>query len=272
MQGRLSPMIKERIQAFPWHYWQEEFGIASAHGIGIMEWTLDQERLYDNPLMTETGRRTIASLTSTYGLRVPSVTCDCVMQAPFYKASGRAHDKLLRDLTAIVQACKQMSIHIVVIPLVDEGRVDQEKQARTLRNGLKSLRDICRQSPIIVCFETDFDPHRTMTFIEEYERDLFGINYDIGNSASLGYDAEEEIKCYGRRIVNVHVKDRVRGGATVPLGKGDADIPAVLQQLTQVGYQGNYILQAARARDGDHVGALMTYRAQVSGWLAPLRV
>ena len=52
MQGRLSPLIDGRIQVFPWSCWQEEFMIAERHGFRLMEWTLDQHRLYENPLLT----------------------------------------------------------------------------------------------------------------------------------------------------------------------------------------------------------------------------
>ena len=59
LQGRLSPLVNGKIQAFPWDYWQQEFKIASTNGFRIMEWTLDQDRLYDNPLMTTEGQQEI---------------------------------------------------------------------------------------------------------------------------------------------------------------------------------------------------------------------
>ena len=56
MQGRLSPLIGGRIQAFPWPYWEDEFALGQGLGLSCMEWTLDRERIYENPLMTEAGR------------------------------------------------------------------------------------------------------------------------------------------------------------------------------------------------------------------------
>jgi hexulose-6-phosphate isomerase len=66
------------------------------------------------------------------------------------------------------------------------------------------------------------------------------------------------------RIVNVHVKDRLRGGGTVPLGDGAAQLGAVFELLRRAGYAGDYILQTARAADGDHAGALARYRDLVA--------
>ena len=55
MQGRLCERVHGKIQAFPWRDWENEFPAAAAIDLHLMEWTLDQERLYENPLMTADG-------------------------------------------------------------------------------------------------------------------------------------------------------------------------------------------------------------------------
>ena len=59
MQGRLSSMIGNKIQAFPSKNWFKEFKIAKSIGISLMEWTIDLKKLYKNPLLTESGRNKI---------------------------------------------------------------------------------------------------------------------------------------------------------------------------------------------------------------------
>ena len=49
MQGRLSPMLNNKIQAFPWDNWENEIVEASRNNFSLMEWTLDDERLFENP-------------------------------------------------------------------------------------------------------------------------------------------------------------------------------------------------------------------------------
>ena len=90
----------------------------------------------------------------------------------------------------------------------------------------------------------------------------------MGNSAALGYDIAEELAAFGDRIHNVHVKDRLLGGTTVPLGTGAAELSRVVQSLVHMGYAGNYIMQTARAADGDHARALASYKEMIAGWLA----
>src|SRR5215213_6217684 len=98
MQGRLSPLVDGKIQAFPWAHWEQEFASAAKIGLPLVEWTLDQDRLRENPLMTEGGRARIRELTGSSGIRVESVTGDCFMQAPFFKARGEIRQALLGDL------------------------------------------------------------------------------------------------------------------------------------------------------------------------------
>jgi L-ribulose-5-phosphate 3-epimerase len=65
----------------------------------------------------------------------------------------------------------------------------------------------------------------------------------------------------------VHVKDRLRGGTTVPLGAGAAELAKVIRLIETSGYRGQYILQTARAADGDHSGALARYRDMTVRWI-----
>lgn len=139
MQGRLCDRVDGKIQAFPWFNWEKEFPVAQQLGIPLMEWTLDQERLYENPLMTASGRQRIRELSSRHGVRVLSLTGDCFMQAPFFKASGAVREGLLRDLHAIVDACVDLGLRYLLIPLVDNGSLTSADEESALLEGLLPL-------------------------------------------------------------------------------------------------------------------------------------
>lgn len=266
MQGRLSPQVNGKIQAFPWTHWQNEFATAQTNSFGFMEWTLDQERLYENPLMMAAGREEIRALMQRHKVQVLSLTGDCFMQAPFYKVDGVIRKALLVDFGRVVDACADVGIRYVVVPLVDNGRLENVAQEEALITGLREIEPHLRDGMKII-FESDFPPARLRDFIGRLPALHYGINYDIGNSAALGFNPDEEITAYGTRIDNVHVKDRVLGGTTVPLGSGNADFSTVFRALKRTGYRGHFILQTARAADGDHVGALRRYRDMVVSWL-----
>jgi len=266
MQGRLSPLVGRRIQAFPWNCWQDEFAAAEQHEFQLMEWTLDQDRLYENPLMTEAGLLEIIKLKRQHGLAVPSLTGDCFLQAPFWKLAME-RDALLRDLRAIIHAAATIGISLILMPLVDAGRLENSTQENELRVGLASVERDLEEQGVRITFESDFSPERLALFIDGFDPKYYGLTFDIGNSASLGYNFEDEIAAYGPRIVNVHVKDRLLSGTTVPLGTGNAKLPETIAALEHAGYRGNYILQTARAADGDHAEMLHHYKSMVENWL-----
>jgi L-ribulose-5-phosphate 3-epimerase len=267
MQGRLSPLVNDRIQAFPWENWKNEFPAAQRIDIHLMEWTLDQERLYENPLLTEAGQAAIRALCREHSLIIPSLTGDCFMQAPFWKAQGAKRIALERDFVEVSKGCAAVGISMLVVPLVDNGRLESAHQEEALVCFMESQADFFAANRLKVVFESDYVPQDLARFISRLNPLLFGINYDIGNSAALGFSPLEEFEAYGQRVINVHVKDRMLGGTTVPLGAGSANFEAVFAELADVNYQGNFILQTARAVDGNHDDSLCKYRDMTIDWL-----
>jgi len=267
MQGRLCERVDGMIQAFPWSDWEKEFPAAAAIDLHLMEWTLDQDRLYENPLMTADGQERIRELCLQYDVSIPSLTGDCFMQAPFWKTNGEARNGLQSDFLAIGRACAAVGIRMVVVPLVDNGRLETAEQENDLVDFLLAHQLFLAEHQLQVIFESDFKPHELARFIARLPAEHFGINYDIGNSAALGFNPADECSAYGARVVNVHVKDRVLGGTTVPLKTGSADFDAAFAALALQDYQGNFILQTARAAEGNHSEVLCSYREMTQQWM-----
>jgi len=267
MQGRLCERVDGKIQAFPWRDWKNEFPAAAAIDLHLVEWTLDQERLYENPLLTADGQESIRGLCKQYDISISSLTGDCFMQAPFWKTSGQAQTDLQSDFLAIGRACAAVGIRMMVVPLVDNGRLETVEQEDVLTDFLLAQQPFLIEHQLQVIFESDFTPPELARFIARLPAERFGINYDIGNSAALGFNPAEEFAAYGARVVNVHVKDRVLGGTTVPLTTGSADFDAVFSALAQQNYQGNFILQTARAADSNHSEVLGSYRDMTQQWM-----
>lgn len=268
MQGRLSPIVGGRIQSFPWKNWQNEIIAAKKISLNLMEWTIDQDRLYENPLMTVGGQKEIRALCKNNGFFIPSLTGDCFMQAPFWKVSDQSAGKRLqKDFLAVLDACSKIGITLVIVPLVDDGRLNNIEQENCLVEFLLEQESKISDLGIKIAFESDFEPTNLRRFISRLSITNFGINYDIGNSSALGLNPIEEFQAIGNRVLNVHVKDRALNGTTVPLGFGDANFPLVFNLLRSSGYTGNYILQTARANDDDHASILTRYQQDIENWM-----
>ena len=260
MQGRLSEPIDNKIQSFQTYTWEEEFKWAKEINLKNMEWTIDYQNILKNPLMLINGNKRINFLKKEYGLNIPSITCDCFMQEPFWKVyNPNKNEKLTNLFYKLVQACKIIDCRIIVLPLVDNGKLETNEQEQYLIDFLNENIKFFKANKVKIAFEIDYEPKRVAIFLEHLNSNFFGINYDIGNSASLGFNPEKEFLEYGDRIINVHIKDRKFKGNTVQLGKGDADIPLVLSLLKRYKYSGNFIFQTARTSKGNHINLIQEY-------------
>lgn len=267
MQGRLSPIVDNKIQAFPWKHWEEEFSCANSIDLRIMEWTLDHENLTNNPIMNRVGRNRIKALSNEFNISIPSLTGDCFMQSPFWKSSGLEKENLEKIFLSIVESCKLLTVEHIVVPLVDGGSIKTSRERSALFSFFEKYESYIENKNVKILFESDNSPLDLKNFIDELNPKVFGINYDIGNSAAMGFDPTEEFSAYGHRIMNIHVKDRELNGYTVPLGEGNANFPLVFGLLEELSYKGNYILQTARSKTEDHLGSIKEFKEKTISWL-----
>ena len=263
MQGRLSPITNNRIQQFPWDSWPNEFVLASKINIKLIEWTIDTFKFYENPLINLNQWDEINLIMEKNSISIPSVTCDYFMENPPWKTDL----KLVKEgISSILQGMRNIKSKILVIPLVDNSSLPDSSSVKIIQKLFTDLIPEINQNKLQIAFECDLNPKKLSEFIGKFDRNYFGINYDIGNSSSLGFNPTEEFKAYGSRIINVHVKDRKLNGTTVPLGEGDADFLEIFRLLHEENYQGNLILQTARSKEGKDSEVLVKYKNLVEDW------
>ena len=251
MQGRLSKIIRNKIQCFPEKNWKLEFSKAKKLGLKSIEWTLDYKNLHDNPIFSNKGQLKIKELSKKYSIKINSLTGDCFMQKPFWKTKN--NEKLIFDLKKIIKSCKVLGIKFIVIPLVDNGSIQNRNDENKLIKSCNEIRKYLSNTKIRLIFESDLPPKKLKNFIKNFDPNFFGINYDIGYSASLNYELDDEFSLYGRYIYNIHIKDRVKNGSTVRLGKGNANFFKLFYNLKKIKYNGNLILQTARSKKNQHM-------------------
>jgi len=115
--------------------------------------------------------------------------------------------------------------------------------------------------------ETDLEPRKFKSFLDEIKHPLIKVNYDSGNSASLGYLPVDEFAAYGDRIGSFHIKDRVLGGGTVPLGAGNVDFSSLRKALIDIDYKGDFVLQVARGIAGEELKWMKRAATVARAWL-----
>jgi hexulose-6-phosphate isomerase len=248
MQGRLSPRIDGKIQAYPAKTWQKEFEIAQEIGYSAIEWIVEKP-LEVNALMSKSGMQEIKEFILETGVRVDFVCADIFMQQPLVRMSQEIKEENKELLKNILVNAKEVGAIGVEIPFVDASSIKSDSEKNELISCMQEAFELAKEIGMKISLETDLNPTSFKELLDRINLNHVQANYDIGNSASLGFDPVEEINAIGNRILNVHIKDRKLGSTTVPLGTGDADIKLSLSRLSEINYLGGITMQAARGTD-----------------------
>jgi hexulose-6-phosphate isomerase len=250
MQGRLSPPEDGRVQFFPRHRWKDEFALAAQAGFDRIEWLYDTWGEEYNPIANDDGVRDIRLLSQQTGVAVTSLCAHYFVENPFMKANG---NDLLRKLEWLIERCAAAGINFVVVPFLDEGAIITEGHERCAVDVLRHVTPGAMRHSVQLHLETGLEPARYSNFLEKLASPAIRVTYDTGNSTAFGYDITDEMAAYGSHIGSVHIKDRLRGGGSVPLGSGDTDLSHRLRTLLAEGYSGTFVLEAARGEAGDEL-------------------
>jgi len=268
MQGRLVPPLGDRIQCFPRDEWAREFPLASAAGLDCIEWIFDEFGADANPLSTDSGIDTVLALAEEHRVHVSSICADYFMERPLLRANPAELAERIAVLDWLMRRCGRLGADRVVVPFVDASRIDTAEELDGVTAVLRRSLPVAEETGIEIHLESSLEPERFAALLERLPHRLLKANYDSGNSSSLGYHPRAEFSAYGPRVGSVHIKDRVLQGGTVPLGTGDADLPALFSCLREVGYAGDIILQVARDVPGDEVAWARSNRRVVEDHLA----
>jgi len=255
MQGRLLPPQEGRYQCFPLD-WNVEIDSALSLGIDFIEWIVEEPNLEQNPLSP---RSNSAASTLTRSISIDAICADYFMTQLIVDVDGRWTQSSFDMLKGVIAKGNEVSASVITLPFVDSSSLDSAKRREGLVNFLRAFCDSTDIGPIKIGLETDFSPQIYSQTLRELEDYPIGVTWDTGNSASLGFDPEEEFAAFGDRIYHVHIKDRILGGGTVPLGEGDAKLPLIFTLLKQINYESTLCLQAARQEPGNEVETVRQY-------------
>jgi L-ribulose-5-phosphate 3-epimerase len=268
MQGRMVPPENDQIQSFPRMRWRDEFALAAEAGLDCIEWIYDVYGAQSNPLMTDDGIDEMWGLSSDAGVRVYSICADYFMDKPLVRASKVEVGDRLSMLFRLMRRGQLLGVNRIVLPFVDASRIESDRDFEDAVSALNTALPVADETGVEIHLETSLSPSRFAKLLDRVQDPMVKANYDSGNSASLGYNVHEEFSAYGGRIGSVHIKDRVYGAGSVPLGTGDVDFRGLFECLQEIRYEGDYILQVARDEPGDEVAWARQNREFVEGYLS----
>lgn len=229
MQGRFTEKGGFYPQQFPTDNWENEFYTAAENGVGAIEWMFNFDGFETNPVWTEEGRNRMACLMKETGVTVSSVCANYFMHQNLAENTDILK-KLIKDM-------QSLNIKLLVLPLFENSRVDE------IRNWEPVIRAV-KEERICIALEMDVPAQRQLALISRLQCGNIGVCYDLGNAVGNGYNLKEEIEVLGSHMKEIHIKDKLIGGSSVMLGKGDVNFLEAADALRKLNYCGDYILES----------------------------
>ncbi|HUN53779.1 MAG TPA: TIM barrel protein [Smithella sp.] len=252
MQGRLSSPKDNRIQFFP-ENWEREFELASLAQFDCIEWLYDFHDANMNPIATDEGIETIKSLMQHHNVKVDSLCAHCFIEKPLVGACAGKKNESFSLLGWLLRRLKMLGSARLVLPLEDAAYLSDGAEFNRQVEWMKRALNLAEKNQIEIDLETTLSPLILASFLDKLPHPFLKVNYDIGNSAGMGYDICDEFAAYGHRIGSVHIKDKLLDGPTVALGKGIADFQLLASCLENINFTGDIILEAARGIPGEEL-------------------
>jgi hexulose-6-phosphate isomerase len=199
------------------------------------------------------------ALAEKEGIEISSLATDLFWSYPFTSEKSEIREK------AMSIAMKQLDIAallgvdtILVVPgavgvdfIPSSEIVDYDVAYERAFKAIKELSKYSEEKKIFLGLENVWNkfllsPLEMKNFIDNIGSPYVGSYLDVGNVIYIGYP-EQWVKILGKHIKKVHFKDYRRdvGNAAgfVDLLSGDVNFPAVIENLTNIGYNGYIIAE-----------------------------
>ena len=242
MQGRLSPPINGHYQEFP-PQWKKEFDLLKGLSLAGVEWLITKGCFQENPLME--------ALISKEDYPIISICMDTLVDI---EIDNKIYlKKMLDDFCANIDGKYD---GLLTIPLLDDSNLSDDQKRKSFCSLIKEIGH--KYPNLKFAFEAELSIEKLQEIVEL--SDNFYVTYDTGNITSCGIDHREYIKQFADKIVNVHIKDRTYSAKTVEPLTGDTNFDIIFKTLSEVGYEGSFILQTARSDDGQELQTIERHK------------
>ena len=249
-QGRHLKIINQRIQIFPEKNWKNELKLFNLTKLKFIEWVVSEDNFKKNPICKINGHKIINKYLKKNEVKCRSIDLDFIVKENPLKFSKKKIKTFIKKIKIISSNASKIGVKYLIFPFLENssptGKFNQDKLILILSEIKKKI-----TSKLFLLIETDLKPDELLKIIKKMKKKIF-INYDLGNSASKNYNFNEEKK-YFKFVKNIHLKDRVKNGATVRFGHGNANFKKMFTFLIKNKNNYDFNLQPARSKNNEDI-------------------
>ena len=190
----------------------------------------------------EEDAKEVAKVASAEGIEVCSFCAGALNKFGFV-----AEDETVRGLAQLImehslRAAKVLGASNVLLPAFGAMKIEDPEGVARVAGEIQKLLPLAEELDMVIAFECTLNASDTLAVCDAAGSGLVQVYYDMGNAYYYGYESIEEAKALAPRVAEVHIKDATRE-AIVPLGQGDVDTTAVINALSECGYDGYYAFE-----------------------------
>ena len=253
VQGRSIPQVTNLIQYFPSN-WQEEFPIINSLGFTGIEWIYDKNSEINNPILSESGRKTMSDISKKYNVHLENIVFDWFLVHPLLTNDEFNTEEKLEKLLFLIDASRQSGFKRIIFPLMELNSLDNDdKEEKFVSLFQDHILEYLDKWKIEFHLETSLSPEKEYSILKKLNSKWIKSCFDMGNSASYGFDPEISIKILSSYLGSVHVKDRKLHGTSVQLGQGNVNFYNVFESLSAIDFHGPITFQVYRNTNSDDI-------------------
>ncbi len=171
---------------------------------------------------------------------------------------GKTKKKTTQVALKLLEVCHELGIPRLALSLEDNSALLNKTHVKEAINSLKIITKKAKKYGLIVSLETSLSVINIKNLLKKVDSKILKINFDLGNSCSLGEDTPQAILELNSLIHSIHIKDRnILFGTTVPFGKGDVDFNECFKSLKMINFKGDIVIQGARGKN--HIRTAQNY-------------
>lgn len=138
-----------------------------------------------------------------------------------------------------IKAAANLKAKVILVAFFGRGTLQSQDQKDKAAEILKPLAPEAEKAGVVLGIENTLSAEDNARILEKIGSPGAQVYYDVANSAFNGYDVPKEIRLLGKRICELHFKDRTL------LGQGEVNYPGIRDAVCEIGYHGWIILEGA---------------------------
>ena len=205
----------------------------------------------ENMLWRQDGRAKIGRLLSDAGLELASVCLGTFWTYSFASPDASVRERAQAFTKDAIRWCAELGAKVILLPITPGA--DGESQESARRMWIEELRKVAptaEEHGICLAAEnvgrgSGRTADALLEIVDGVDSPCVQVYYDFGNGMALAGDPAAEIRKLGKRIVQVHAKDR--GGEY--MGEGNVNMKDVRAALREIGYDRYLVLETPPTDD-----------------------